>query len=414
MPDLSEDEFAELKADICERGVLVPVEYDELGNILDGHHRVRACQELGIADWPRLVRAGMTDDEKAEHALTLNLARRHLSREQRQELVATLRQRGWSLRRIATRLGVTHPTVLEDLSDPGGRSLPPPTVTGSDGKRYPATRPTTAFAATAEEQAAVLPFLAEVPSGAVVAASDVTRTPAQVLREAREIKSKRREERRQERDEAREQAMAEAVQLPDRLRLIHADFRLCMEVADGTVDLVFTDPPYGEDALQLWHDLAEWTARKLRDGGLLLTYSGQVFLPAVVDALREHLEYRWTAGVYHTGGHQQVWRDRVWCQWKPVLLFSKGTPREHDWFLDMYHGEKGEKDLHEWSQGEAEARYFIERLTEPGMLVVDPMCGSGTIARAANDLTRLALGIELDDARYQAAVARVSKGEHAA
>ncbi len=101
MPDLSEDEFAELKADICERGVLVPVEYDELGNILDGHHRVRACQELGIADWPRLVRAGMTDDEKAEHALTLNLARRHLSREQRQELVATLRQRGWSLRRRA-------------------------------------------------------------------------------------------------------------------------------------------------------------------------------------------------------------------------------------------------------------------------------------------------------------------------
>ncbi len=33
-------------ADIAARGVQVPVEYDEHGNILDGHHRVCACQEL--------------------------------------------------------------------------------------------------------------------------------------------------------------------------------------------------------------------------------------------------------------------------------------------------------------------------------------------------------------------------------
>ena len=54
--------------------------------------------QLGLTEWPRMIRAGMTDDEKAEHALALNLARRHLTREQRQELVKTLRQRGLSLR----------------------------------------------------------------------------------------------------------------------------------------------------------------------------------------------------------------------------------------------------------------------------------------------------------------------------
>ncbi|GIV51804.1 MAG: hypothetical protein KatS3mg038_2325 [Candidatus Kapaibacterium sp.] len=88
LPHLSEEEFEALKADIAQRGVQVPVEYDEHGNILDGHHRVRACHELGIKDWPRIVRVGLSEEEKIEHALALNLVRRHLTREQRQELVS--------------------------------------------------------------------------------------------------------------------------------------------------------------------------------------------------------------------------------------------------------------------------------------------------------------------------------------
>ena len=48
MPPLADDDFAALKADIQANGVLIPVEVDEDGNVLDGHHRVRACNELGI------------------------------------------------------------------------------------------------------------------------------------------------------------------------------------------------------------------------------------------------------------------------------------------------------------------------------------------------------------------------------
>ena len=50
MPDLTADEYAELKADIKTRGVMVPIEFDEQGNPLDGHHRLRICEELGITD----------------------------------------------------------------------------------------------------------------------------------------------------------------------------------------------------------------------------------------------------------------------------------------------------------------------------------------------------------------------------
>lgn len=134
----------ESKADIAARGVQVPVEYDEDGKILDGHHRVRACLELGIKDWPRVIRVGLSEEEKIEHILALNLARRHLTREQRRELVLKLRQQGWSLRRIAQALGVSRDTVHKDVLATV-RNLTvenlPDRVIGKDGKSRPAQMP---------------------------------------------------------------------------------------------------------------------------------------------------------------------------------------------------------------------------------------------------------------------------------
>lgn len=75
-------EYQRLKADIAKNGVLVPVEYDEEGNVLDGHRRLRACAELGIDDWPSIIRGELTEDEKIEHILALNLGRRHERRDQ--------------------------------------------------------------------------------------------------------------------------------------------------------------------------------------------------------------------------------------------------------------------------------------------------------------------------------------------
>lgn len=113
MPPLSADEYAALRDDIAARGVLVPVEYDETGEILDGHHRVQICGELGISQWPRLIRHGLTETEKRQHARRLNLDRRHLDREQRRQLIAEdLRERPEASDRcIGAGLGVDHKTV---------------------------------------------------------------------------------------------------------------------------------------------------------------------------------------------------------------------------------------------------------------------------------------------------------------
>lgn len=82
LPDLSADEYERLKADIALRGVMVPIEVDESGNILDGHNRARIATELGV-DCPRVIRVGLPEHEKRLHAVTLNLARRQLTDAQR-------------------------------------------------------------------------------------------------------------------------------------------------------------------------------------------------------------------------------------------------------------------------------------------------------------------------------------------
>ena len=74
---LKPEELEALRRDIEARGVLVPVDVDEDGNILDGHHRVAIAKELG-RPFETITRHFNTDDEKREHALKVNMARRHL------------------------------------------------------------------------------------------------------------------------------------------------------------------------------------------------------------------------------------------------------------------------------------------------------------------------------------------------
>ena len=134
-PNLTIDEAEALAADIKERGVLVPVELDEDGAILDGHHRVMIADSLGI-EYPTVVRSGMTEAEKLEHVFALNIARRHLSGTDRSAVISLCRQRGMSLRAIAKTIGVSDRTVRRDVDaanaapvDPEGEPEPEPLPT---------------------------------------------------------------------------------------------------------------------------------------------------------------------------------------------------------------------------------------------------------------------------------------------
>ncbi len=77
LPPLRAEELAALEADIRKRGVLVPVEVDENGVILDGHNRVEIAQRFGLP-YQTIVREFTTEQERREHVLKVNLCRRHL------------------------------------------------------------------------------------------------------------------------------------------------------------------------------------------------------------------------------------------------------------------------------------------------------------------------------------------------
>lgn len=131
-----------LRASIERFGVLVPVTKDQHGITLDGHHRERLAEQLGKTLPVRVVVCD-GDDERREVARTLNSDRRHLSEDQRRNVVADLRSNGHSIRAIAGALGVGKSTVDRDLDElsQAGQLKQPERVTGMDGKSRPATRP---------------------------------------------------------------------------------------------------------------------------------------------------------------------------------------------------------------------------------------------------------------------------------
>ena len=83
--------------------------------------------------------------------------------------------------------------------------------------------------------------------------------------------------------------------------------------------------------------------------------------------------------------------------WKPMLWITKGFRREpKSWVKDTVVSNP-EKGLHPWQQSIVEAEYYIDRLTKPGELVVDPFCGSGTTAVAAKSLGRQWWTADIDE-----------------
>jgi ParB-like nuclease domain len=139
MPDMTPEEFAALKADIAARGVVTPIDVDETGAILDGHHRFRAWTELKKNEPPPvIVRAGLSEVEKQSFALRQNVHRRHLTRAQMQGLIEhELKSRAdRSNRQIAADLGVDHKTIgrLRRALNATGEVPQFDGTTGADGK----------------------------------------------------------------------------------------------------------------------------------------------------------------------------------------------------------------------------------------------------------------------------------------
>jgi len=383
MPELTAEEYAELKADIEQRGVMVPIEFDELGNVLDGYHRLQICKELGIKDYPKVIRAGMSEAEKLTHARKLNIARRHLTQAQKRDLIqAQLKETPEkSDRQIAKDLGVSDKTVATQRRElEAGAEIPHvEKLTGADGKEYPRKKPVSVFNPTKREEKAmkkpeVVERMQEENITPLVASQ-------KVLSEAK----------------AERKSFELADEMPESMcKLFVADVRDGLnEIEDESVDFLITDPPYPREYLPLYEDLSRLASRVLKPGGSLITMIGQSYLPEVVELLGKHMSYYWILPYLTPGGGSPLlYQKRVNTFWKPVLWYVKGEYKG-DYIGDILKSPESDKRFHEWGQSLGGMIDIIERFTNPGDIILDPFLGGGTTGAAAVSLGRNFIGADI-------------------
>jgi hypothetical protein len=397
LPPLSDDEFASLKADIAAQGVLVPVVFDaETREVIEGHHRLRAWTELRaegakVPDYPKQTLRFKSDEDRLAFVVAANLFRRHLTREQRADVVARLRAEGWSLRRIGEVVGVDDKTVRNDLTEIAEKSAIdlPERVERKGGGTYPARRPpATIFSQTdrdADRAARALMALDDNASGLIGLSRAEERARMANL----------------------ERMRADAAQGPSQhtgkaWELRTGDFReVLADLADGSVDAVVTDPPYNNDGVPLYEPLGVLAARVLKAGRLAVVYAGHLQLDREMALLqRGGLTYMWHGANVLRGRHTRIRTRMVFGQHRSVLLYSAGPYRPRGWLNDVAwaegRGGPEERPLHPWQQALEPVRHWVRQVSQPGELIVDPFLGSGTTAVAAVMEGRRFLGCDID------------------
>lgn len=157
MPPLTAKERADLKANIKAHGITVPIVVTPENEVIDGHNRLEIAAELKLEDVPFSVLPNLKEDEKRKIAMDLNVHRRQLTLQQKQDLLATALKVSPELSNnaISKKVGVSDKTVAKKRRELETTSKIPklPSTVGKDGKSRPSTQPKASKAATPKPQA---------------------------------------------------------------------------------------------------------------------------------------------------------------------------------------------------------------------------------------------------------------------
>ena len=193
------------------------------------------------------------------------------------------------------------------------------------------------------------------------------------------------------------------------ITIYHGDCRELL--ADLRADVVITDPPYnvGLDYSDgdSRENYAEWTAEWFRSCPRPL-----VVTPGTVNLgmwLRME-EPRWICS----------WMKPNQCSasalngfnvWEPILVYGKHLkPVGQDgWVTNIQTNQSTVGDGHPCPKDLRFWRQLVAKFSLEDSLVLDPFLGSGTTLRAAKDLGRRAVGIEVEERYCQLAVDRLGQ-----
>jgi site-specific DNA-methyltransferase (adenine-specific) len=390
IPPISTDEYRQLEANILADGcrdalVTWPVNGSRI--LLDGHNRLRICQEHGVEF--RTVEEALADRDSATiWIIRHQLGRRNLPSYDRGVLELRLEPllSAQAKERQGTRTDLGHNIVA---------TLP----------QCEAGKTRDALAKGAGLSGRTIDKIKVIQAKAPEAVKE------QIRSGETSISAVYKDIRKQERDEEEKAAAVVAQEIFTEAKRQSfqsvCDIRVCscaeLFASGIKPDAVITDPPYPREFLPVFSELAK--ACKGAGVPLVAVMSGQTYLPEVMQRLCEHLTYRWALAYLTPGGQSvQQFPAKVNTFWKPVLLFGESI----EWLGDVCRSDVNDNDkrYHEWGQSESGMADLVERLTKPNQLVCDPFGGGFVTAVVSLALGRRFVGCDIDAGTVEAAMRR--------
>ncbi len=406
-PELSTDEYKELKEDIKNRGVKIAIEFDEKGAILDGHHRLKICKELKILDYPAITRYGLSKQEKRLHIRKLNLARRHLNQKQKQELIKEQLKEtpGISDRQIAKGLGLSPTTVgtaRNELEEKGQLSKLDSSK-GADGK----VRPRSVHSKFSDKEK--LDVIAKDKPELI---KDIDDGKHSVNSAFKEIKKKQRKE------ENKKKQKAALNNLPN---------KKLWKVTDNqetiSCDVIITDPPYGIlqeawEPKELKEFTFKWAAKWNRtEAEFIFVFWSQRYLfegKKWFDSWFNSYKFQQLL-IWHYANNKSPQSRKGFKQtYEPIFFYRKNNSEKkigvsgHEWGKDLHdfdchvaavpQSNFNNEDLkqHPAQKPLSVMKWLVNASSDIDDIICDPFCGSGTTGIAATQLGRRFHGIEKD------------------
>lgn len=395
-PKATEQERQQLRASIEAVGLRNPLVIDEHRNVIDGHERRDICDDLGI-DWyaGADVQIGLTDDQKKSLAIERNLWRRplRLTRRQRNELIDIylIANPQLSEPQVAELFGVNQSTInRRKRTLMQTHKLPPVTMTvGKDGieRKVGQRRGSRLIVKSKKEYDSLLPDLREVAGelGGIVRRPKRFHSVARRKRKLAEV--------------------SEVTELPSHIELKCCDFRNLV-VEPESVDLVLTDVVWSNKSQQDWRDLAVRAANWMKPEGIFVTIIGQQSMFSFVDAVRDHLSPIQIIALRFPEPRRN-WATGMIQMWRPALVCQRlGQDQVVSKCPDMIDVLPFQKDYDEWEQSVDVSIELVQRLSEPGALIIDPQVGTGTNALGVSSVGQGRHFIGCDIAAKKVRIAR--------
>ncbi len=406
---LKDLEYNSLRMSIKEKGLHLPIIINQDNVLLDGHHRFQICKELGIE--PRFEVKKFEDPlEERQFVIDINDKRRHLNDFQKAELAYELEKIESERAKLRSLNNLKH--VKDKLSK--GPIDHFETTTYKGKTRDIVSRKVGISQGSYERAKTIIKY------GSEETKEKLRHGKSTIFKEVEKI---RKDQKRQELTAQMKTSESESncKKTLDNCRLMLGDF--CdkgKEIEDNSIDLISTDPPYGEQYLYLYEDLAKLAVRVLKPGGSLVFLLGHIIMDKVMmifakysidnpDINERGLKFWCPFYVKHNGSHAMIHARNVFAEGKPILWYVKGKKLNELMMIagpisDFIQSQAPDKTLHDWTQSQAEAEYCIKHLTlENHCTVLDPFMGTGITGLSALNLGRKFVGIEINPETFEIA-----------